>query len=75
MMICQVAMQPMGWLLTFPGNPRAGLVFFTDSEKTDFITSCGIDLEGEDPLLINLDEIERCPEHWYQDACQFRPPF
>lgn len=75
MVDCQVAIQPMGWYLTFPCNPRAGLVFFTDSEKTDFINSCEIDLGGEDPLLINLDEIEQCPTHWYREACNFRPPF
>lgn len=75
MIDCQVAIEPLGWYLTFPSNPRAGLVFFTDSEKTDFVTSCGIDLNGESPLLVDLDEIEQCPTHWYEEACNFRPPF
>jgi len=72
---CQVAIQPLGWLLTFPFNPRAGLVFFSDSEKADFINSCQIDLAGEDPLLVDLAEIEQCPEYWYWQACDFPPPF
>jgi hypothetical protein len=75
MMPCQVATQPIGWLVTFPGHPKAGLVFFSDSEKADFVTSCQLDLAGEDPLLVNLDEIERCPEYWYHQACEFQPPF
>jgi hypothetical protein len=72
---CQVAAQPLGWLVTFPPNNHAGLVLFDDSEKADFVTSCQIDLAGEDPLLINLDEIEQCPEYWYSQACNFIPPF
>ena len=75
MLTCQLISKPMGWLLTFPANPQSGLVFFTDSEKVDFVTSCGINLAGEDPLLVDLAEIEQCPAHWYQQACQFPPPF
>jgi hypothetical protein len=75
MVDCQVAVQPVGWLLTFPGNPQAAWVFFTDSEKVDFINSCSLDLAGADPLLVELAEIERCPEYWYLKACEFQPPF
>jgi hypothetical protein len=75
MINCQVAAQPAGWYVTFPSNKTAGLVLFTDLEKADFVNSCQIDLAGEDPLLVNLDEIEQCPEYWYTQACQFQPPF
>ena len=75
MMICQVAPQPMGWYLTFPHDSHAGLVLFSDSEKADFVTSCQIDLAGEDPLLVELAEIEHCPEYWYDRACEFAEPF
>lgn len=75
MVPCQVAARRLGWLLTFPGKPKAGLVFFTDSEKVDFVTSCQLDLAGEDPLLVDLSEIQQCPEYWYEQACQFKPPF
>lgn len=75
MIPCQVAAQPMGWLVTFPANRQAGLVLFTDSEKVDFVTSCNLNLAGEDPLLVDLAEIEQCPEYWYDQACQFQPPF
>jgi hypothetical protein len=75
MIPCQVAAQPMGWLVTFPANPQAGLVLFSDSEKVDFVTSCQLDLAGEDPLLVDLAEIERCPDYWYHKARQFPPPF
>jgi hypothetical protein len=74
-MTCQVAAQPMGWLVTFPTNSKAGLVLFSDSEKVDFVTSCQIDLASEDPLLVDLDEIQQCPKYWYHQACQFQPPF
>ena len=75
MLTCQVAIQPMGWLLTFPTDPSAGLIFFTDSEKVDFVTSCQIDLVGEDPLLVDVEEIEQCPEYWYHQAQRFKPTF
>jgi hypothetical protein len=75
MICCQVAAQPMGWLVTFPTDSKAGLVLFSDSEKFDFITSCQLDLAGEDSLLVDLAEIEQCPDYWYQQARQFQPPF
>ncbi len=73
MMPCQVAVQPMGWYVTFPHNSNAGLVLFSDSEKTDFVNSCQIDLGDEDPLLVNLDEIDKCPEYWYYESTTFHP--
>jgi hypothetical protein len=75
MIACQVAAQPLGWLVTFPLDSNAGLVFFSDSEKITFAKSCNIDLPSEDILYLDLDEIQQCPEHWYQQACEFQPPF
>ncbi len=76
MIDCQVAAQPVGWFLTFPSNPQIGLVFFTDSEKIEFITSCQIDLADiDDPLLADLEQIQQCREYWYDRACYFADPF
>jgi hypothetical protein len=75
MMPCQVAIQPLGWLLTFPANPQAGLVFFSDCEKIAFAKSCNVDLPSEDILYLDPAEIEACPDDWYDQACEFLPPF
>jgi hypothetical protein len=75
MIDCQVSIQPLGWLLTFPSNPKVGLVFFSDCEKIAFAKSCNVDLPSEELIYLDPTEIESCADDWYEKACEIRLPF
>ena len=70
---CVVAQTDVGWWVTFPHDPRAGILVEGDSAKMQFAKSCEVDLADRDLLLaLDLGEITRCPEEYYHLAKNFR---
>lgn len=68
---CHLEQVNLGWLLTFPIDPRAGLVFFSQSELADFINSCGLNFTKD----FDLTRVTECPQYWLDRARIFQPPF
>jgi hypothetical protein len=70
---CRLHPVNLGWFLTFASDTKAGLVFFSQTELLDFVTSCGIDLA--ESLDFNPELIRECPQYWLDRARIFQPPF
>ena len=70
---CQLVTTELGWWLTFPAYPMAGLLFFTQQEQTDFAHACGCIGTVDVDALVGFDptEIVSCPIEYLDKACNF----
>jgi hypothetical protein len=72
---CQVAVTPLGWWLTFPNDPKAGLLLASDSERADFRAACDLESSGDlDNEAFDPTEIATCPIEYYVRARHFTSP-
>ncbi len=78
---CKVAVTPCGWWLTFPTDPQAGLLFYTQSERDDFRTACDprdnsgvFDYDPFEPEAFDPTAIDCCSIEYYVRARHFTSP-
>lgn len=77
MVSCKIKKTPGGWYVTFPQNPKAGLLLNETAEQIQFLTDCDIPAVDTDlDRIFRMFEIHQCPSTWYDKACTFKPyPF
>ncbi len=70
---CCVNTTSIGWWLTFPAYPQAGLLLYTPQERADFAQACG-EISLADPSYlegVEPTEIALCPIEYLDKACNF----
>jgi hypothetical protein len=72
---CKLELKPVGWWLTFPSTPSAGLLLTDEAEQIEFARDCGIDLHpSEFSASWFFAAVESCPPYWFDKAKFFKIP-
>jgi hypothetical protein len=66
---CRLEVTKAGWWLSFPLDPRAGLLLFDPDEKSAFLADRDLSIAEATTKTLY------CSQEQYEQACYFPPPF